>query len=263
MADANTDPSNMTDEELEKAINPTPVEPDEQNPELEPENPEETPEEPEEPVVPEGEEEEPEEEPKPSRREQLRINKLLEKYGDPESPKPRKVENALDYEKELDADPETIKRLQEDRENYSKDLYQQGLEQTKSIQFHTRLEIDAPRVEAKYPQLDKNSDEFNPVLAETVNKMYLSTAGYDLESGKVQNANIRYADYVESLFELADEMGMKKVAESRKNITKQAGSTGLRPDGSAPKRLNLNKAPQDMTDEELNAVINQAIPSRK
>lgn len=262
MTDANTDPSKLTDEELKEAINPTPVVPDTQDHELEPDKPETT-------VTPvlDGEEEQEEEtpekeEPQPSRREQLRIKTLLEKYGDPEAPNPRKVENALDYEKELDADAETIKRLQDDRDRASNEMYQQGLDQSKSLQFHTRLEIDAPRVEAKFPQLDKSSDEFNPVLAETLNSTYLSTVGYDPQTGKVQNANLRYADYIESMFELADEMGSKKVAESRKNITKQASSTGLRPDGSSPKRLNLNKAPENMTDEELNAVINQAIPRK-
>lgn len=250
-----TDPSSMSDEELDKAIDP---EIEEQESE-EPDEPElEETEEPEE--VEETEEEEPK---PPSRREQLRIQQVLSKLKeDREAPKPKATPDALDYEKALDADPELIAQLKADREKSNNAFYQQGIEQAKSIQFHTRLEIDAPRVEAKYPQLDKDSDKFNPELANAINTMFLSTVGYDESTDTVKNPNLRYAPYVESIFELAGEIAGEKTAEVTKHIKSQAAKTGLRPDGSSGKKLNLNKPPEQMTDEELDAVIAQAVPKR-
>lgn len=258
------DPATLTDEELQEAINPTAVVEEPETPES-PEEPE-TPEEPTEPVAPVGEEEEVVEQPQPSRRESLRIQQLLQKYPelDPESPPaPRpQAPPALDYDKELEADPETVKRLQEDRQQYAEALYRQGLEQTKSIQFHTRLEVDAPKIEAKFPQLDpKNEKEFKPVLAQTINQMYLSSVGYDQKTDTVSNPNIRYADYVEAIFELGDEIGTQKVAATKTNIVKQAAQTAVRPDGSSPKAtLNLNKEPEQMTTEELHAYLAKNLP---
>lgn len=255
------DPTTLTDEELNAALTPEPQKEPEAEPELEPEQ-SETPEK-EEPEASGDPEPEPEKTPQPSRREQLRIEQLLEKYGDPEVPKARRVDGALDYEKELDADPETVKRLREDRESFGNQMHQQGLDAAKYIQFHTRLEVDAPRVEARHPELDQHSDDFKPAVASSLNKMYLAAVGYDAKTDTVQRTDIRYSDYVESMFELVDEMASRKVEDTQRNITKQAANTAIRPDGSAPKRMNLNKAPQDMTDEELNAVIARAIPSKK
>lgn len=237
---------------------------------IEPEEPEspapdalepEEPEQPEEPVDEEPEEEP--EEPKPSRREELRIQQLLAKLKEQPAESPKaKTPDALNYDELLDAEPELIKQLTADRTKATHTAYQEGIDQAKSIQFHTRLEIDAPRIEQKYPQLDKESTDFHPVLANAINTMFLSAVGYDAETDTVQNPNIRYAPYVESIFELANEIAGQKNQASIKNITKQAAATGLRPDGSSAKRLNLNKDPGQMTDEELDAVIAQAVPKR-
>lgn len=261
MADDYVDPTTLSDEELDAALNPQPEEVEVPTPET-PEVPE-TPEIPEAPVVPVEEEEIPEapvEEPQPSRREQLRINQLLKKYGDPEAPsQPSQAPkpSGMNYQEELEADAETTQRLEADRQAAANNAYEQGLRQADSIEFRTRLEIDAPKIEGKYPQLSKDSEEFNPVLADTINQMYLNHVGFDPNTGFVQNKGVRYSDYVESMFELADEMGSKKVEAARTNITKQAAQTGLRPDGSVTKSLNLNKGPQEMSDEELDAYLKQ------
>lgn len=215
--------------------------------------------------APEGEEEEQQEEEaseeKPvSRRQSLRIQQLLTKLREKEAPAERRQpEGGLDYKTALEADEETVKTLDADRRKYGESLYNQGLEQAKTIQFQTRLEVDAPRVEAKYPVLDKNSDNFNPLVADALNQMYLSSVGFDPKTGGVVNANVRYADYIESIMELSDEVATQRVAKTTKNIVKQAASTGLRPGGNSAKRLNLNQAPQNMTDEELKAVIAQGL----
>lgn len=229
--------------------------PTEETPAPEETAPEETPEAEEPEVAAEAEEEKP-----PSRREQLRIQQVLEKLKQKEAqPEAPVKKDALDYST-FDADPELVKQLEADRKSYGEDLYSQGVQQAKSIQFHTRLDIDAPRVEAKYPQLDKESDQFDSAIANALNTSYLHLVGYDEKSDTVQNPNVRYADYIEAQFELANAIASEKVVKTSKNIAKQAASTGLRPDGSTAKRLNLNQDAEDMTDEELKAKIAQSLP---
>lgn len=258
------EPKDMTDEELDEAIANPPVETEipevevvvppveEEKPKKE--EPVETPEETEPP-------EKVEEEKPPSRREQLRIQDILAKREVVEAKPVPVAPDALDYSTALDADPELIKKLQEDRQAAMDAAQARGLAQANSIRFHTRLEIDAPRIEAKYPQLDKTNEKFNAALANAINTMFLSTAGYDAKTDTAANPDIRYADYVESVFELANEIAGEKTEASTKNIAKQAAQTGLRPDGSSTKRLNLNKPPEQMTDEELDARIALAIPA--
>lgn len=196
-----------------------------------------------------------------SRRKSLRIQGLIAKLQEKE-PIPASQAKGIDYKSALDADEEVLTKLEEDRTSYGDTRYNEGREEAKSFRFTTRLEIDAPKVEAEYPILSPKSPTFNPVVASAVNEWYLSTVGYDAKTGKVGNANLRYSDFVESLMELTDEMGSDKVTKSTKNITKQAAKTGMRPDGSTPKRLNLNQAPGDMNDAELDAFIAQTIPSK-
>lgn len=200
----------------------------------------------------------------PTRRENLRIQQLVSKLRRQEDTSQQLTgSEELDYRKTLEAEDEVYKRLESDRQNYGESRYREGIKQAESIQFHTRLEIDAPKVHSKYPQFDPESSEFNPVAANAVNEWYLSQVGFNPSNNTVANSNIRYAEFVDSLMELADEMAGQKVATTQKNIAKQASSTGLRPDGSTAKRLNLNKAPESMTDEELEAVINSALTKKQ
>jgi hypothetical protein len=268
------DLSKLTDEELDAKIAPTeeqeesPTTSEEDNTEVEEvEAAAESEEEAEEEKAEEETQGEEEASPQPSRRENLRIQKLLSKLKEqsqasaqPTSPK---TDTGLDYSSALDADQEVISRLEADRQAYGNNLYQQGLEQAKSMQFHTRLEIDAPKVESKYPQLNpEDKTNFNPVVANAVNEWYLSTAGFDSTTGSVKNSEIRYADFVDSIMELSEELAARKNVNTAKNIAKQAATTGLRPDGSSAKRMNLNQAPHSMSDEELDAFLAKALPRR-
>lgn len=215
---------------------------------------------------------------KPSRRETLRIQQLIQRYkqqqNQPLKPKtPQEAQDALDYRQTLDADDEVIERLESDRQTYGDTQRNQGqqeaLKQVQTVQWNTMLHLDAPQVEQRYKFLDSRDEQnFHPGVAGAVNDWYLQMSGYepgDPQKGRpaiANNPNIRYADFVDGLMELAEEIASIKVQDSTKNITKQASQTGLRPDGSQSKRINLNKPPEQMTDEELNAVISQAIPKK-
>ena len=88
-----------------------------------------------------------------------------------------------------------------------------------------------------------------------MNTWYLQTTGYDAETGRGANPNIRYSEFVEGIMELGKVIGSQEAVKTAKNVAKQAATTGLRPDGSTAKRLDLNKAPGAMTDEELDAFL--------
>lgn len=198
-----------------------------------------------------------------SRREQKRVRDLLGKYpqlGNQTAPPAR--DGRLDYGEALDADPEVIKQLEADRQREGQMQYNAGLEQAKALQFHTRLEIDAPKIESKYPRLNPESPDFDAAAADDINSLYLALTGYNEQTGMVQNPNLRYADFVETQIGLSERLASRRVVESTKNIAKQTAATGLRPDGSSAKRMDLNKDPHAMTDEELKAVIAQSIPQQ-
>lgn len=199
--------------------------------------------------------------PPSSPRRDKRIKELLDRLHEKDEPSPEK-KTGLNYRDALDADDDTIKQLEQDREAYGKGLFEEGLQRANSMQFHTRLEIDVPKIEAKYPQLDPRSAGFDADTLDEINQMYLHLSGYDGATGNVKTANLRYADFVDYQMNLADRIASKRSAESSRNIARQASQTAIRPNGSSAKALDLNKAPEQMTDEELDAVINQAIPPR-
>lgn len=265
------DVSKLTDEELDARIageEPASPEPAEEAPaqEEEPAAEGETQEEeaPQEPVEEEQPEEvaqeevkneDPEEKP-PSRREQLRINKLLEKYGDPRqaSPAPSqpKREDALDYKEAFDIqDPEVVSQLEADRQRAEQASYAEGLRRAEAIEWKTNIRLDLPLVQEKLDKLDARD-------VEALDKEYLYVTGFDPNTGYVQNPNVGYAEFMEARIEQAERLAKSMAQKTAKNIAKQAATTGLRPDGSSAKRLNLNKPAHEMSDEELDAKLKQA-----
>lgn len=198
--------------------------------------------------------------PQMSRRKAKRLEKLeglVERLKKEETP--TKKPEGINYRDMIQADDEVYSQLETKSQEYGQTQYNAGLEQAKSIQFHTRLEIDAPKVESRYPIFDKESPEFNPVVANSINQWYLASVGYDPKTDTVANGKVRYSEFVEGIMELADNMAGQKSVKTTQNIAKQAATTGLRPDGSSAKRLDLTKAPEQMTDDELKAVISQSI----
>ena len=249
--DKNLNPTNEEEESLDQSPNEeidegAPIQDDEQEDESQPQGEQDEQE--------DGEEQAPA---PPSRRENLRIQQLLTRIK--QQPQPTAQPNTpkgMDYKEKLNADDETIQQLDADRRQYGQSAYEAGIQQAQTIEWRTLLHIDTPQVESRYSFLNsKDKENFHPALASAINEWYLGMSGFDLQSGMVQNPNIRYADFVEGIMEMAEEIAASRVEKTQKNIAKQAANTGLRPDGSQAKRLNLNKAPEDMTDEELDAVL--------
>jgi hypothetical protein len=196
----------------------------------------------------------------PSRRETLRIQNLLKKYGPPpERPAPSQPQG-LNYQEALDADPEVIRQLEADRQTTGQAQYNEGLKRAEYLNWNTSLKIDAPQVESKYPVLNPKSPEFHPAAADAINQWYLNMSGFDSDTQTVNNPNIGYADFVEGFMELVQETAGQKNAQTVKNVAKQAATTGLRPDGSAAKRLDLTKDPSEMSLDELYASLGQKRP---
>lgn len=275
--DETADLSKLTDEELDARIageEPAPSpEPAEEAPEKEETAVEEETQEEEAPEAEtveeqpeeggaqeEVKEEDPEEKP-PSRREQLRIQKLLEKYGDPrqqasQTPLQQKQEDTLDYKSEFNIeDPEVLQQLENDRNRAQSSAYNEGLQRAQSIEWKTNMRLDLPLVAEKLQKMD-------PRDAQALDQEYLYVTGYDPTTDTVRNPNVGYAEFIEARVEQAQRLAKSMTADTAKNIAKQAATTGLRPDGSSAKRMNLNKPAHQMSDEELEAKINSVIPSK-
>lgn len=272
------DPSTLTDEELDRAIageeidppasddggTPPPTDEEaEQTPPAADPAPDTPPADP-----PATEPEVVEDDPKPpSRREQLRVQQLLNKMSQPARPQttvtPQSAPGGLNYSEELDADAETIQRLEADRSAAIARAQQDSAVQIQSSEWRTMLNIDAPQVESKYDFLNpKDAEKFHPVLADTLSNWYLQTSQFDAQTGNVGSPQMRWGEFVDGIYELAEEIAATKIQTATKNITRQAANTGIRPDGSAAKKLNLNQAPQDMSDDELDAFLAQSFPSK-
>lgn len=204
------------------------------------------------------EEETPEEgrEKRPSNRLLTRAQKLLEKYGPPEKRvAPSQRRDALDYQNALDADPQVIQQLEADRRAEGESRYNEGLQTANAIEFRTNIKLDLPLVKEKMEKLD-------PRDADALDREYLYAVGFDPGTGFVSNPNIGYAEFIDAKIEMGERLAQSMNANTVRNVARQAATTGLRPDGSSAKRLNLNQAPEDMTMEELYAKIGQKPPKK-
>jgi hypothetical protein len=127
--------------------------------------------------------------------------------------------------------------------------------------------MDENQVRSKYELFNpSNTNTYHKAAEEAMRMKYLRFVGFnpgDPQRGispTVQSPEISYADFVEAEMEFSDELASQKVQQTTQNIAKQAASTGLRPDGSSPKRMDLNKAPGDMSEDELKAAIKASMP---
>lgn len=229
--------------------------------------PEEEPKEetPEESRAEEPEETAEEESKPPSRREQLRVQDLLRKYGPPKEKAPQ---TTPDFRDKVQADEDVYKTLEETAQDYGQTQYQQGIAQANTAGWKAMLTLEDRQVRKDYPIFNpQDKEKFHPAVADAMNTKYLRAIGYnpgDPQRGIPETVvnPISYYEFVEAEMEFADELAAQRVERTTENIARQAAQTGLRPDGSSAKSLNLNKAPEDMTDEELDAAIAATLPKK-
>ena len=261
MADDKSNPNEETQEEPKEE----PVVADEsEQTEPESEAPE-TDEQEDQPEVAPDPQEPPEEKP-PSRREQLRVQQLLKKYGPPPERAPKQSQRP-DFRDKVNADDDVYKTLEDTTMEYGNSLVNSALSQADYRSWERFLKMDDTQVRGKYPVLDpSNKENFHPAVADALNARYLRFVGYDPGdasrgiSPSVQNPDISYADFVEAEMEFADEVASQRIVRTTQNIASQAANVGLRPDGSSAKPLNLSKAPGDMNKKELEAAIAATMP---
>ena len=175
----------------------------------------------------------------------LKLDALLERI---KTPQPKYTPPNL--RETIDADDAIIQDLEE----MNAGAYSEGLKQAESIRVHTQLEMDGPRAATKYPILDKDSDDFNPAVANTLNHLYLDRVGYDPQTDSFSNPGLRYLPFMDAMMELVDTVASAKVQESKKNINQQASNAGIRPNGTSAKPYSGDD-PSKMTNEQLSAHI--------
>lgn len=203
------------------------------------------------------------EEPTPSRREQLRVQDLLRKYGPPQRPE-APSQDVPNFREKIAADEEVYQTLEETAKQYGAQQYDAGQSKAELTTWRRFLQLDESTLRNKYEELNPSSEAYHSALEKTLQQKYLNFVGYIPGDGKapdrVLNPDVSYLDFVEAEMEFANELATQKAQRTTQNIAKQAATTGLRPDGSTPKRMDLNKDPSEMSDEELEAAISRTMP---
>ena len=147
-------------------------------------------------------------------------------------------------------------------QQYGDQRYAEGIQQANNSNlFMTRLEIDAPKVETKYPFLNPRSDNFDPGIADWTTQMFYKTVGLKTKSDgtfSVDNPNIRYEEFVDGFMEAVETVATSKSADSKQNLIKQAAQTGVRPN-TVVKKGYTGEDPNKMTLEQLRAKVNQEL----
>lgn len=132
-----------------------------------------------------------------------------------------------------------VRQLEEDRNRYGEARYQEGLASAQATLnpdiFLDRLERDNDYIASHYKQLDERSDDFNPDLAERLNRLYLATIGFDANSGRITNPGVRYRDYASAFMEVVDHIATNQSADTAQNLARQSSQGGIRPGGSTPR----------------------------
>jgi hypothetical protein len=168
-----------------------------------------------------------------SPRQQRRIDQILDRVSN--GTRGKDSYKPLDYKSTIDADEDTVKQLSDDREKYAQHQYNEGLEQVKASEWKTNIRISLPLVKDKLDRLD-------PSDVSTMDREYLLYSGFNKETGRVQNPDIDYADFMEARIEQAERLAKNLNIKSQQNITRQAAQTGLRPTGGTSKSNKISSA---------------------
>lgn len=174
--------------------------------------------------------------------------------------------NPMKYDRDAEYD---VNDLEKDRNQYGDSRYAQGIEHQRFYdqqeRFYDKLENDSDYISSKYSFLDQESDDFDADLTQTINELYLDAAGYDRKTHAISNTNIRYKNFVTEYVKAMERYASRRNADSTKNMERQRGQAGVRPTGgtgrkSTTPRYDLD--PSQMSDDELDAVINASIKKR-
>lgn len=161
-----------------------------------------------------------------------------------------------------------VNQLEKDRNQFGESRYAEGFQQARFYdqqeRFYDRLESDGEVVANRYSFLDEESDDFDPELAGTINAAFLQAAGFDKQKNTFSNTNIRYKTFAASYIKAMERYASQRNADSGRNLDRQRSMTGIRPTGTGrrPVRDRFGDDPSQLSDEELEAVINSSIPRK-
>ena len=195
---------------------------------------------------------------------ELGMNKILDRIQSVRStPSQRPGAEPLDYRQAIDAPEEVYSQLDTDRKAYGQSQYDQGVSEASRNSRLDKWELSA---KIDYPLVADKLGKLAPEDVDVLNREYFLVSGVkqnpDGGIEDVANPNISYADFINARVEQAERLAARMNLNTQRKVTRQAANTGIRPDGTSAKPLNLTKAPQDMTDAELDAYIQRAIPKK-
>lgn len=145
----------------------------------------------------------------------------------------------------------TVDQLEQDRRTYanliartvSNDAVSTARTERQLERFVDNLDYDLERISDKYPELDPDSSEFNPIRANRLNRMYYDYIGFDPEKGNVPaRTDVRYRYFIDGMMGLADELATARNSDSTRNIARQAARTGVRPNATSTHSVHIDSA---------------------
>ena len=166
---------------------------------------------------------------------EMKLNKILDRVTQGNKPQTQPGYKPLDYATSLEADPETIKQLQNDRDNYANSMQA-------SVDTRMTTELWKRDIKSSLPLVKDKMDKLDPADARAIDQEYLLYSGFNAETGTVANPNIDYAEFVEAQIERAERLATNLSLRSQKNVVKQAAQTGLRPTGGTSKATKISSA---------------------
>lgn len=171
-------------------------------------------------------------------------NKRLKEQSNQFSPQDQSLQFPQ-YEPGEEIQPE---RLQQDVVQTANAIAQlQTQNQIQQFEARTNLDKDVEVLPAKFPELDENSPNYNPVLEEKISEAYKARA---FKNGQL-DPSVRLADVAQDFIDVARAAAKQSSADMRNAVAKQADETAVRPTTSAKSE----KTPDDMSIEELEAKL--------
>lgn len=119
--------------------------------------------------------------------------------------------------------------------------------QIQQFEARANLDRDIEVLPAKFPELDENSPNYNPVLEEKIEAAYKARA---FKNGQL-DPSVRLADVAKDFIDVARSAATQSSAEMKNAVAKQADESAVRPTTAT----RAEKAPSDMSIEELEAKL--------